>query len=85
MISSRITQFDQERCDKLRRIWFVSDVHGEFRYLAQALLKAPLRPYWIVFVGDIDIDHRPFREILVRAHGSVSLRPQNAALPMYAH
>lgn len=64
MVEARITQFDQERCDELRHIWFVGDVHGEFRYLAQKLLQAQLRPQWIVFVGDIDIDHKPLREIL---------------------
>lgn len=64
MTTTRIDEFDHDRSDVLRRIWFVGDVHGEFRYLAQALLQAQLRPQWIVFAGDIDIDHRPFREIL---------------------
>lgn len=60
----RITAFDRGRADALRRIWFVGDVHGKFRYLAQTLLQAQLKPRWIVFVGDIDIFHKPFREIL---------------------
>ena len=60
----RITEFDRDRADELRRIWFVGDVHGEFKYLAQTLLQAQVRPRWIVFVGDIDIFHKPFREIL---------------------
>lgn len=64
MNDNRIAAFDRDRADALRRIWFVDDVHGEFRYLAQTLLRAQLRPRWIVFVGDIDVDHKPFREIL---------------------
>ena len=48
----RITEFDRDRADALRRIWFVGDVHGEFKYLAQTLLQAQVRPRWIVFVGD---------------------------------
>jgi predicted MPP superfamily phosphohydrolase len=64
MTTTRITEFDHDRSDVLRRIWFVGDVHGEFRYLAQTLLQAQLRPQWIVFAGDIDIDHKPLREIL---------------------
>ncbi|WP_460489269.1 metallophosphoesterase family protein [Curvibacter fontanus] len=63
MMNTRIADFDQNRSETLRRMWFVGDVHGEFRHLAQSLLQAQLRPYWIVFVGDIDIDHRPFNEI----------------------
>lgn len=58
------SKFDRYRADALRRIWFVGDVHAEFKYLTQTFLQAQLRPQWVVFVGDIDIDHRPFREIL---------------------
>lgn len=68
MTATRNAEFDQDRSDVLRRLWFVGDVHGEFRYLAQAMLQAELRPQWIVFVGDIEIDHRPFREILEPVH-----------------
>lgn len=64
MIEARLQTFDQERADALRRIWFVGDVHGEFKHLAQALLAAELRPAWVVFVGDIDVAHKPLREIL---------------------
>lgn len=60
----RLNEFDQERAQALRRIWFVGDVHGYFKHLAQAMLDASERPSWIVFAGDIDIDHKPFREIL---------------------
>lgn len=64
MSDLHISEFDRDWADALRRIWFVGDVHGEFKYLAQTLLQAQLRPRWIVFVGDIDIFHKPFREIL---------------------
>jgi predicted MPP superfamily phosphohydrolase len=57
-------EFDQEHADVLRGLWFLGDVHGEFKYLSQALLAAEKKPSWIVFLGDVDIDHRPFREIL---------------------
>lgn len=50
--------------DKLRRIWLLGDVHGEFRHIAHALLAAAEKPAWLVFLGDIDIDHKSFREIL---------------------
>jgi len=57
-------EFDREHADALRGLWFLGDVHGEFKYLARELLAAEKKPNWIVFLGDIDIDHRPFREIL---------------------
>lgn len=60
----RISHFDQERAEALRRIWFVGDVHGEFSHLARTLQAAKERPRWIVFAGDIEISHKPFREIL---------------------
>jgi hypothetical protein len=63
-IQERISHFDQERAETLRRIWFVGDVHGEFNHLARTLQAAKERPRWIVFAGDIDIAHKPFREIL---------------------
>lgn len=64
MIETRLQAFDQERADALRRIWFVGDVHGYFIHLARTLEKAAQRPAWIVFAGDIDIAHQPFKEIL---------------------
>ena len=57
-------QFDQEHADALRSIWFLGDVHGAFGHIAQALLAASDKPRWLVFLGDIDIDHLPFREVL---------------------
>lgn len=56
--------FDQEHADALRGLWFLGDVHGEFKYLAESLLAAEKKPSWIIFLGDIDIDHNPFRVIL---------------------
>lgn len=63
-VPHRIADFDQNNAESLRRIWFVGDVHAQFKYLAQSLQAAEVRPRWIVFAGDIDIDHKPFREIL---------------------
>ena len=78
--------FDRQHETALKGIWFLGDVHGEFRHIAQALLEAatqtrttaattttttqatsipkPSLPNWLVFLGDVDIDHQPFREIL---------------------
>jgi hypothetical protein len=58
--------FDHKHETALQGIWFLGDVHGEFRHIAQALLAAssPSLPNWLVFLGDVDIDHQPFREIL---------------------
>lgn len=59
-----MTEFDQEHAAALKAIWFLGDVHGSFAHIAQALLDAPEKPRWLVFLGDIDIDHKPFKEIL---------------------
>ncbi|APW48614.1 metallophosphoesterase family protein, partial [Rhodoferax antarcticus] len=61
---NHIDQFDQEHADALRGIWFLGDVHGAFKHIAQALLAAKEKPRWLVFLGDIDIDHISFREVL---------------------
>lgn len=61
-------QFDLDHAEALRRIWLLGDVHGQFRHIAQALLDATDKPRWLVFLGDIDIDHRPFRQILQPLH-----------------
>lgn len=63
-ILKRIQEFDKDQADALRRIWFVGDVHGEFKYVARSLVAAKVQPRWIVFVGDLDIDDKPFREVL---------------------
>lgn len=61
----KIQEFDKEHREQLERIWFLGDVHGEFKHIAQSLLypKNTL-PNWLVFLGDIDIDHISFREVL---------------------
>lgn len=60
----RVVEFDQQYAEALRRLWFVGDVHGEFKYVARSLKAAEVQPRWIVFAGDIDIPHKPLREIL---------------------
>lgn len=72
--------FDHQHERALQGIWFLGDVHGEFRHIAQALqvvatvqttpasrstsTSSPALPSWLVFLGDVDIDHQPFREAL---------------------
>lgn len=57
-------EFDQEHSSALERIWFLGDVHASFGHIAQALFDAHVKPRWLVFLGDIDIDHKSFREVL---------------------
>lgn len=58
-------EFDLEHQKTLKGIWMIGDVHGDFTHLAKHLLIAKDElPNWIVFLGDIDIDHKPFGEIL---------------------
>jgi predicted phosphodiesterase len=60
-----IENFDADYQSALKGIWFLGDVHGEFQHLAKALIDAKdSLPNWLVFLGDIDIDHKPFRGIL---------------------
>lgn len=59
-----MTEFDEEHAAALTGIWFLGDVHASFGHIAQALLDAQEKPRWLVFLGDIDIDHKPFREVL---------------------
>ncbi|NPC59344.1 metallophosphoesterase [Caenimonas sp. S4] len=63
-VTSRIAEFDSQHEAALRRIWFLGDVHGQFKYLARALVVASAPPAWLVFLGDVDIDHKPLRELL---------------------
>lgn len=64
---NRNTQaFDVEHADALKDIWLLGDVHGDFKHIAQCILDAQLKPRWLVFLGDIDIDHKPFRELCVQ-------------------
>jgi predicted MPP superfamily phosphohydrolase len=62
-------EFDRENAQALRAMWFLGDVHAEFRHIVTALIAAGKAgagalPRWLVFLGDIEIDHKPFREIL---------------------
>lgn len=57
--------FDEQHAQALKTMWFLGDVHGEFKHITQCLLDAPEKPRWLIFLGDIDIDHKPFRELCV--------------------
>jgi len=63
-LQSPTREFDRENEATLRGIWFLGDVHGQFKYLTRTLEQASNPPRWLVFLGDIDIDHKPLREIL---------------------
>ena len=65
-----MNQFDEDNAQALRNIWFLGDVHGHFKHIAETLMAANEKPRWLVFLGDIDIDHLSFREVLapVRRH-----------------
>lgn len=64
MMLRDMIEFDQEHADALRSLWFLGDVHGEFKHIAEAVLEAPVKPSWLIFLGDIDIDHMPFGEVI---------------------
>lgn len=70
---SRILSFDKTYEHVLRGLWFLGDVHGSFTHIAQALLEAERKPDWLVFLGDIDIDHRPLSDILAPLHRNFPL------------
>jgi predicted phosphodiesterase len=59
-----LNEFNLEYQEALKRIWFLGDVHGHFTHIAEALLDSEEEPSWLVFLGDIDVDHTPFRKIL---------------------
>jgi len=59
--------FDREHAGALRQLWFLGDVHGHFDHIEVALSNASetnALPSWLIFLGDVDIDLRPLREIL---------------------
>lgn len=59
--------FDREHEQALRRLWFLGDVHGEFRHIGSALEVAESSdsmPAWLIFLGDVEIVHQPFRKYL---------------------
>jgi hypothetical protein len=59
MMVRDMVEFDTENQNKLRRLWFIGDVHGDFKPLAETLLKHHRdgldMPTWVIFLGDIDI------------------------------
>ena len=65
--------FDRQHEVTLRRLWFLGDVHGGFAHIEAALLLARQQqasPSWLVFLGDLDINQRPLREILAHVLAS---------------
>jgi predicted phosphodiesterase len=63
MMLHDIEQFDNDNAEALRGLWFIGDVHGEFKWVARALESAKQAPDWLVFLGDLDVD-KPLRECL---------------------
>ena len=64
MTIQHMHDFDAEHGQALRELWFLGDVHASFLHIPKALLAAVQLPKWLVFLGDIEIDHTSFREIL---------------------
>lgn len=56
--------FDRKNAGRLRSLWFLGDVHGEFKHIAEAVLAEEVKPKWLVLLGDIDIDHISFGEVI---------------------
>ena len=59
--------FDQAHAAALHRLWFLGDVHGEFRHIGLALAqaaKAGAFPSWLIFLGDVEIFDSTLREIM---------------------
>ncbi|WP_291012941.1 metallophosphoesterase [Hydrogenophaga sp.] len=58
--------FDQENASAMRKLWFLGDVHGEFRHIGVALRQAEQAgnlPSWLISLGDVELD-TILREIL---------------------
>ena len=68
MMPGHIVDFDREHEKALRGLWFLGDVHAEFRHITRALLEVKELPSHIIFLGDVDIEHKPFREIMEPLH-----------------
>lgn len=67
-LNSRIADFDGRHEAALQRTWFLGDVHGHFKHIDRALQEAGTPPAWLVFLGDVDIEQKPLREILAPLH-----------------
>jgi len=52
------------REESLKRLWFLGDVHGRFAHIDRAISAADTKPSWIVFLGDIDLNHMPLEQAL---------------------
>lgn len=48
---NRIDQYDQENADALRGIWFLGDIHAEYKHLASTLLHSQRAQNWLCFWG----------------------------------
>jgi len=59
-----MTEFDRTHAAALKGIWFLGDVHGHFKHIAQTLLRVQARPRWLVFLGDVDLAFRTLKEVL---------------------
>ena len=70
-----ISAFDATHRDSLSRLWFLGDVHGDFRHIGLALqrLQSVVTPRWLVFLGDLEIFDRSLCEIIA---------PLRAAFPL---
>lgn len=66
-----VLDFDRTHEAALRRLWFLGDVHGEFRHLGTALHRASaegMLPSWLIFLGDVEIFVKSLKEILDPLH-----------------
>lgn len=61
MTIERIEDFDNQHRQALQRIWFLGDVHGQFRHIVRCLATAPVQPRWLLFLGDLDLEAQPLR------------------------
>lgn len=61
-----IAAFDFAHRDALSRLWFLGDVHGDFRHIGLALsrVRPEVTPRWLVFLGDLEIFDRSLGEII---------------------
>ena len=61
-----IAAFDAAHRDALSRLWFLGDVHGDFRHIGLALsrVRPEVTPRWLVFLGDLEIFDRSLGEII---------------------
>lgn len=72
-------EFDQQNAEALRRLWFLGDVHGEFRHVGAALTMAAAEsrlPSCLLFLGDVEIFAKSFKDIMApvrKAFPSVQL------------